>query len=225
MAKTIEFKDKERAKSQKEGAVAFAKALTENLLRLKKFNAVIKMIDEDSILEISTIDRDSEAKSKLIRRISETVSFTTARNVISGVDEIIFILGTEDLARRRELFPQFNEGLKPLRMDLSVPSIGERPLKRTDLIINQGTVSLTQDVLKEIEEANTYRVEGPTQEKIFNLAKSISDNLGELSDIYSKQGMMFDHHIFLNQTLERDIYGSNFKMDMLGVFGILSQFR
>ena len=222
--KKIEYNDAEKATSEKNQVLRFSEILTANLNSLKKFNKVTRLIDETNVFEVTVAERDPEARNELLRIVGDAVPFGGLTAARERVDEILDILTTTDMKRRRSQYPRFGN-IAPLK-SVAPPIIDGKKLRGSDFVIRNDKVVATNDILTGIENANLYRVENDVQEKVYTLSTAIARNFQELAAVYAKHGKVLNREVFMGQLfcLSGDV--ADYRQDEKNIFvSILPLFK
>lgn len=195
--KKIEYKDSGKAASEKNQVAQFCRILTENLRALRKFNKVTHLIDEANVFEITTAERDSGSREKLLHIVSTATPFGGINATDEKVDEILYVLTTTDMPERRSLYPRFGN-ITPLK-SVAPPSVDGRTLRGENFTIQKDQVLPKDALLDWIDKSNCYSVENEAQEKVYNLSTAIARNFQELATVYAKEGKVLDRNLFMRQ--------------------------
>ena len=99
--KKIEYKDSGKTASEKNQVAQFCRILTENLRALRKFNKVTHLIDEANVFEVTTAERDSGSRGKLLCIVSTATPFGGINATDEKVEEILYVLTTTNMTERR----------------------------------------------------------------------------------------------------------------------------
>lgn len=195
--KKIEFKDVSRATDEKNQVAQFCRILTENLRALRKFNKVTHLIDESNVFEVSTAERDSGSRGKLLRIVGTATPFGGINATDEKVEEILYVLTTTNMTERRGKYPRFGN-IAPLR-SIEPPVIDGRICRGSDFVIKKDEALPTDALLDWIETNSLYSVENEAQEKVYTLATAIARNFQELAMVYAKEGRVLDRNLFMRQ--------------------------
>jgi hypothetical protein len=221
--KKIEFKDVSRATDEKNQVAQFCRILTENLRALRKFNKVTHLIDEANLFEVTTAERDSGSRGKLLRIVSTATPFGGINATDEKVDEILYVLTTTNMTERRGKYPRFGN-IAPLR-SIEPPIIDGRTCRGSDFVIKKDEALPTDALLDWIETNSLYSVENEAQEKVYNLSTAIARNFQELAMVYAKEGKVLDRNLFMRQLfMMGDV--QDYRMDEKNLFvSILPLFK
>lgn len=222
--KKIEYKDSGKAASEKNQVAQFCRILNENLRALRKFNKVTHLIDETNVFEVTTAERDSGSRGKLLRIVSTATPFGGINATDEKVEEILYVLTTTNMTERRGKYPRFGN-IAPLR-SIEPPIIDGRTCRGSDFVIKKDEALPTDALLDWIDKSNCYSVENETQEKVYTLSSAIARNFQELAAVYAKEGKILNRDIFMRQLFMSSLEVQDYRMDERELFvSILPLFK